>query len=145
MKKRGGIRVKSRRPKRAAPKHRAAKKVRRVGGLSAAGAQERLDVLKRELREASEQQSATAEVLRIVSASPGDLQPVFEAMLANATRLCQASFGTMWLAEGERNEFMRTAALYGLLPAGGAEAQFTKQIDFLMLHNEIEMRVERAA
>jgi two-component system, NtrC family, sensor kinase len=58
-------------------------------------------LLKRERDEALEQQKATAEVLRIISASPGDLKPVFEAMLANAVRLCEAKFGFLWLAESD--------------------------------------------
>jgi len=67
-----------------------------------------------DLTESLEQQTAMSEVLRVISSSTGDLQPVFEAMLANATRLCEASYGTLWLHEGDGR--MRAAALYGGLP-----------------------------
>jgi len=55
----------------------------------------------RELSESLEQQTATAEVLRVISSSPGELDPVFEAMLANAVRICEAKFGTMFRFEGD--------------------------------------------
>src|SRR5262249_3623579 len=64
----------------------------------------------RELSESLEQQTATSEVLRVISSSPGDLAAVFNTMLANATRLCEASYGLMYLCEGDA---LRIAALHG--------------------------------
>ena len=53
-----------------------------------------------DLTESLEQQTATSEVLKVISSSPGELEPVFNAMLANATRICEAKFGVLYLREG---------------------------------------------
>ncbi|MGB8630964.1 MAG: GAF domain-containing protein, partial [Xanthobacteraceae bacterium] len=66
-----------------------------------------------DLTESLEQQTATSEVLRIISTSSGELPPVFEAMLANAVRQCEARYGALWLREGAG---WRNAAFCGELP-----------------------------
>src|SRR5207253_2982356 len=69
------------------------------------------------ITEALEQQTATSGVLRIISSSPGDLEAVFQTMLENATRICDAKFGTVDLKEGRG---LRLAAAYGVPPAFAA-------------------------
>ena len=80
-----------------------------------------------DLTESLEQQTATSEVLKVISSPPGELEPVFEAMLENATRICEAKFGILWLAEGE---VFRAVALHGVPPAlagsGNARPSFSR-------------------
>ena len=71
------------------------------------------------LSEALEQQAATSEVLQVISSSPGELQPVFQGMLANAARLCEAKFGTLYLCEGDA---LRIVAAYNV-PSAFAEVR----------------------
>src|SRR6516165_10384502 len=88
--------VKSRRHKPAAPKRASGTEVARPRSASAAS-QGELAQLARERDEALEREKAAADVLRVISSSPGELQPVFQALLANAVRLCEAKFGNLWL------------------------------------------------
>ena len=67
-----------------------------------------------ELRESLEQQTATSEVLSVISSSPGELEPVFQSMLENATRICDANFGNLWLYD---DDSFRMAAMHGEVPA----------------------------
>ncbi|MGB8554691.1 MAG: GAF domain-containing protein, partial [Pseudolabrys sp.] len=72
-----------------------------TAGVSTTELQEQVAALTRELKEAREQQSATSEVLQVISSSSGELAPVFESLLASAKHLCGAEFGAIFLREGD--------------------------------------------
>jgi signal transduction histidine kinase len=111
-------------PQRANSRRRNTKTQKRRGGLktprlrnsSAADHRTQSDVaqLTLERDEALEREKATAEVLRVISSSPGELEPVFQAMLGNAVRICEASFGALLRFEGGA---WRSAAMLGVPPA----------------------------
>ena len=114
----GGYPIKARRRNTATLKRRNAPKATRSRSSPTAVKETKVARLTRELQEALAQQSATSDVLRVISSSPGDLQPVFESILANAAKLCPAAYGAMWLCEGDG---FRAAAIYGDLPAAFTE------------------------
>ena len=120
MKKRsrtGGEQIKGRRPKTPEPKRRNAPEA--VGRSKSAPAQKDTEVARliRELSEARERQTATSDVLQVISSSAGELEPVFQTILANATRLCEANLGTLLLYEGGP---FRVASLSGAPSAWAA-------------------------
>jgi len=79
-----------------------------------------------DLTEALEQQTAMSEVLSVISASPGELEPVFDAMLESAIRICGAKFGNLWLSSDA--ETLRIGAMHGAPPALEAERRRTPLI-----------------
>jgi GAF domain-containing protein len=102
--------------KSAAKDAKSAKSNRRGSG---SGAKAEIARLSRDLREALAQQTATSEVLQVISSSTGDVQPVFDQMLEKATQVCGAEFAIMGLYEGE---VYRRVALYNVPPAFAAVA-----------------------
>ena len=105
--------MKTRRKKTARPNRGRQATGGRARRSSAANLKEQLDHT-RELSEALEQQTATSEVLRVISSSSGDLEPVFEAMLANAVRICEARFGLLYRI---KNGAARIISKLGIPPA----------------------------
>ena len=90
----------TRRSRSARPSRRPAA-VKRGKAPRSAAAKKTLDPRARERDEALAREAAAAEVLRVIASSPGDVQPVFEAMLANAVRICEAKFGSLFLYDGD--------------------------------------------
>jgi signal transduction histidine kinase len=85
---------------------------------SYAGLERKVEERTHELTESLEQQTATAEILRVISSSPTDRQPVMDAVAENAARVCGATDATIRLLEGET---MRVASHFGAIPLGAAE------------------------
>src|ERR1700685_2222568 len=110
----GGKAADLRRPNAVGRQRRAVAYPKSQPPAAAAGLQEQLERNRQELNEALQQQAATSEVLRLISAAPGDPQRVFAVILESATRLCQANFGTLYLAEGD---FCRAVAMHNAPPA----------------------------
>ena len=83
-------------------------------GSLAAGLQEQLDRRTRELAEAREQQAATGEILRVISNSPTDVQPVFDTIVRSAVRLCNGVVGAVNTFDGELTHVTRQQVICGL-------------------------------
>ena len=109
----GGEPIKGRRQKTPEPKRPDAAKAGAPANSSLSRNETEVARLRRELNEAVEQQKATTDVLRVISSSPGQLEPVFRAMLENAVRILEAKFGTLFLCEGK---LVRPVAGVGLPP-----------------------------
>jgi signal transduction histidine kinase len=95
------------------PKRGTAPTAARRGSFSFADLQEQVTSLARELAEAREQQTASSEVLTVISRSPGELEPVFQTILTKAVRLCEAKFGLLVLYEGDA---FRPGAMHNVPP-----------------------------
>ena len=110
----GGEPIKGRRRKTPEPKRRNVPKIVTRSNSSSTGDETEVARLTRELNEALEQQTATSEVLQVVSSFPGDLQPVFDKMLEKAAGICDAKFGNIYRWDGE---LLHLAATHKTPPA----------------------------
>src|SRR5215211_8510042 len=101
--------------------------------------QRSLDGALAERDEAQAEKAALAEVLEVINSSPGDLAPVFDAMLRKAMHVCEAAFGTMWTYDGE---FFHVAALKGVPPAF---AEFLREAPASEGNTSTHLRILRGA
>ena len=120
--------MKARHPRTTKPKHRKEPTAARRHASSAVNLQKQLDQRTRELREAREQQTATAEILRIISGSPTDVQPVFDTIVRNFVSLCGSIFGVIYTFDGELVHF---AGACGFSPEqlNGLRAKYPVRVD----------------
>ena len=133
MKKRskaGGEPIKGRRRKTQAPKRHDARKVAARSNPPTIAEEAKVARLGRGRDEAVEQLSAASDVLKVITSSPGDLKRVFDAILQNATRLCQVEFGSLWLREGD---VFRMGAVH--LPSSVNVAIYQPDITFALHEN----------
>ena len=121
----GGEPVKTRRRKTVTLKRRNAPKVMRGRGPSAASQETEFTRLTRERDEALQQQTATSEVLSIIRRSPADAQPVFDAIVQSAARLCGAIFSVVYLCEDDR---LRIAATKNFTPEATSQIHELHQL-----------------
>src|SRR6266851_3299533 len=120
--------MKARHPRTTQPKHRKEPTAARRHASSAVNLQKQLDQRTRELREAREQQTATAEILRIISGSPTDVRPVFDTIVRNFVSLCGSTFGVIYTFDGELVHF---AGACGFSPEqlNGLRAKYPVRVD----------------
>jgi two-component system, NtrC family, sensor kinase len=148
----GGELIKGRRREPARPKRRDAPKA--LGRSQSSSAEEtEIARLTRELNEALERQAATSEVLQIISRSPGDLEPVFQSMLKNAVRLCDAKFGNIFRWDGEALHpvarhntpaaFAERRARVPLRPAASPDSPFSRVVATKKLIHVADLAAER--
>src|SRR5260370_20887089 len=106
--------MKARHTRTTQPKHRKEPTAARRHASSAVSLQKQLDQRTSELREAREQQTATAEILRIISGSPTDVRPVFDTIVRNFVSLCGSTFGVIYTFDGGLVPF---SGSFGFSPA----------------------------
>ena len=109
----GGAAAKTQRPK-TLKRHNAPKAARHHSSVATAK-EANVEQLTRELAEAREREAATAKVLKVISSAPGELEPVFKAILESALRICEAEFGMLMLHSGDGS--FDTRVLIGAPPA----------------------------
>ena len=122
----GGKKIKTQRYKTL--KRRNVPKAERRRSSLAAGKGINVARLIHERDAALEQLAATSEVLKVISSSPGELKPVFDAILANATRICGAKFANLFLYSKNNDEFALppNRTRHRLTPSGGPKIRFSR-------------------